>query len=156
MAAAVLLAGCTPPWSAFEATDPLAIRATSSGGVEALLVPCSSVRITRFEVIAAAETAQNADVPPVWQVDFSPPATDLRRVVLGQIPPGGTEEVQWPPADLSSQDSAYVVQVELDSGDYWIQGFRQRDLTDGRILFHNNLVSPEVFAEQSRCAQPTG
>lgn len=150
--AAVLLAGCAPPWSAFEA---LAIRATSSGGVEVLLVPCSSMRITRFEVIAAADNAQNADVPRVWQVDFSPPATDLRRVVLGQLPLGGTEQVPWPPAGLGSQDNAYVVQVGLDSGDYWLQGFHQRDLTGGRILFHNKLVTPETFAEQSRCPRPT-
>ena len=154
--AAVLLAGCTPPWSAFEAEDPLAIRATSSGEVETLLVPCSSVRITRFEVIAAEGTVQNADVPRVWQVDFSPPATDLRRVVLGELPTGGIEQAPWPPVGLDGQDKPYVVQVQLDGGDYWIQGFHQRDLAGGRILFHNKLVSPEIFAEQSRCPRPTG
>jgi len=149
------VAGCTPPWSSFEAKDPLAIQGTSSGGVEALLVPCSPVRVTRFEVIDGADNAQKTDVPRLWQVDFSPPTTDLRRVVLGQVPPGGTEQVQWPAAGLDGQDHGYVMQVGLESGEYWIQGFHQRDLTGGRVLFHNKLITPEAFAGQSRCTQPT-
>lgn len=154
LVAAVLLAGCAPPWSAPEHEHPVAVRATSSGMVEVLLVPCSPVRITRFEVTAPREVVQRAGDPRVWQVDFSPPATDLRRVMLGQVPPGGTEKVLWPPTDLASQDPdfGYVVRVVLDDGDYWYQGFsRQRDLIDGRIMFHDRSVSPETFAEQSRC-----
>jgi hypothetical protein len=158
IAAAVLLAGCTPPWSTFEAMDPVALRATSSGEIEALLVPCSPVRITSFDVTGVRETPQSHDYPRIWQVDFSPPATDLRRVVLGQVPPGGTEQVRWPPAGLDSlsREYGYIVQIQLSSGDHWTQGFHREDLTGGQILFHNKTVTPEVFAAQSRCPQPTG
>ncbi|MGH3767926.1 MAG: hypothetical protein ACRDTX_22730 [Pseudonocardiaceae bacterium] len=157
--AAVVLTGCDLPWSAPEHTPPVAVRAVPSGGVEVLLVPCSPVRITRFEVTAPREVVQRAEDPRVWQVDFSPPVTDLHRVVLGQVPQGGTAKVPWPPAGLGSQDPEFghVVRVVLDDGDYWYQGFdRQRDLTNGRIMFHDKSISADVFAGQSRCPQPTG
>ncbi|MGH8884609.1 MAG: hypothetical protein ACRDYX_05445 [Egibacteraceae bacterium] len=153
--AAIVLTGCELPWSAFEAEDPVAIRA-SSGEVEVLLVPCSPAGITSLHVTGVRETAESRDYPRVWQVDFSPPATDLRRVVLGQVPPGGTERVPWPPAGLDSlgQEYGYIVQVQLDGGDHWIQGFRQQNLTEGRILFHNESLSPDAFADKSRCPGP--
>jgi hypothetical protein len=157
--AAVALTGCEVPWSAPEHNPPVAVQGTPAAGVEVLLVPCSPVRITRFEVTAPREVVQRAEDPRVWQVDFSPPVTDLRRVVLGQVSPGGAEKVPWPPAGLNRQDPefGYVVRVVLDDGNYWYQGFRrQRDLTNGRIMFHDKSVSPETFAEQSRCPQPSG
>ncbi len=156
MAAAAVLAGCFPSDPA--RVHPVAVRTTSSGEVEVLLVPCSPVLISRFEVTDPQEAFQSADDPRVWQVDFSPPATDLHRVTLGQVPPGGNEQVPWPSAGLDSRDpdKNYVVRVVLDNGGYWYQGFDQRHLTEGRILFRDRSISPEAFAEQSRCPDPTG
>ncbi|MGH8884608.1 MAG: hypothetical protein ACRDYX_05440 [Egibacteraceae bacterium] len=153
----VAAAGCALPWSAPDHADPVAVRATSSGEIEVLLVPCSSARVARFEVTAPREVVQRAGDLRVWQVDFSPPATDLRRVVLRDVPPGGTERVPWPAAGLAAEDAdfGYVVRVVLDNGDYWHQGFSPpRDLTDGRVMFHDRPVSPEAFADQHRCPDP--
>lgn len=150
LAVGALLAGCFPTEPAN--TPPVAIRATSSSEVEVLLVPCSPVRITRFEVTAPQEAFQDPDDPRVWQVDFSPPATGLRQVALGKVPPGGTEQVPWPAGGLEKDaDKSYVVQVLLDDGVDWNQSFEVSDLTDGRIMFHDRYVSPETFADQSRC-----
>ena len=152
LAAVAVLVGCELPWSAQFLEPPVAVRATSVGGIEVLIASCSPVRITRFEVTAPKETIQRANDPRIWQVDFSPPATDLRRLVLGQVPPGGTEQVPWPPAGLSEDpDKIYVVRVVLDDGNYSYESFQKSDLIGGRVLFHDRPVSPETFAEQSGC-----
>jgi hypothetical protein len=155
VAIAVLLAGCGgdfPPWSAPGPDAPVAVRMTGSGAIEALLVPCTPARITRFEVTAPRQAVQEADDPRLWQVDFMPPVTDLRSVVLGEVPRGGTARIPWPPDALASGDvDSYVVRVELDSGHDWSLGFDPEDLEGGDVRFRERNVSPETFAELSRC-----
>lgn len=152
----LVLAGCGgdfPPWSAPERDTSVAVRETPSGGVEALLVPCSPVRVTRVEVIAPRGEGDREGDPRLWQVDFTPPATDLRDVTLGVVPPGGTETVPWPATGLGQDpDASYIVNVVLDDGTAWEQGFSQeRHLADGSVRFHDRNMSPDTFAEESRC-----
>lgn len=149
----VVIAGCTPPWSAFEAEDPVAIRTTSSGEVEVLLVPCSPAGITSIEVTEVHKYDPSQEDPRIWQVDFSPPVTNLHSFVLGQAPPQGAQQVPWPSAGLG-EEYGYIVEVQLDGRDYWVQGFHRQDLPDDQILFHNELLSRETFAERSRCPDP--
>jgi hypothetical protein len=149
------LVGCGgdfPPWSAPYHTAPVAVRMTASGQIEALLVPCSPTRVARFEVIAPMDGLLHENDPRVWQVDFTPPVPDLRSVVLGVVPPGGAVQIPWPAAGLADwDDDSFVVRAVLDNGEHWDQGFRPERIADGEVRFRERNVSPETFAEQSRC-----
>jgi hypothetical protein len=151
-----LLSGCGgdfPPWSAPAPTAPIAVRMSPTGQVEALLVPCTPVRIARLEVTAPREAVQAVDDPQLWQVDFAPPTTNLHTVVLGETPPGGAVRVPWPTGGLSGQEAhSFVVRVVLaDGGDWWIGFQPEEDLADGQVRFQERNMTPEAFAEQSRC-----
>jgi hypothetical protein len=156
LVAGFALVGCGVdflPWSAPHNTAPVAVRMTPSGQIEALLVPCSPTRIARFEVIGSSDGLLHENDPRVWQVDFSPPVPDLRSVVLGVVPPGAVVQTPWPAAGLADSDEdGYVVRAVLDNGERWDLSFLpDEDLADGEIRFHEQNISPETFAEQSRC-----
>jgi hypothetical protein len=151
----VLLAGCGgdfPPWSAPASTAPVAVRMTASGEIETLLVACTPARISRFEVIAPSDGVLDETDPRVWQVDFTPPVPDLHSVVLGVAPPGGAVRIPWPAAGLPGESEAsYVVRAVLEDGERWDLGFRPERIANGEVRFRERDLSPETFAEQSRC-----
>jgi hypothetical protein len=134
----VLLAGCGgdfPPWSAPASTAPVAVRMTASGEIETLLVACTPARIARFEVIAPSDGVLDETDPRV-----------------GVAPPGGAVRIPWPAAGLPGESEAsYVVRAVLEDGERWDLGFRPERIANGEVRFRERDLSPETFAEQSRC-----
>ena len=84
----------------------------------------------------------------IWKVSF-PRGSTLRSFVLGDVPPGATEEVKW--QGFGARQS-FVVSFTTEDGETPYQGFVLEDLVGGRIRFHEKNMTLEQFAEESRCA----
>jgi hypothetical protein len=150
-----VLAGCGdafPPWSAPEPTDRLAVRLTSAGFYEGVLVPCGPAPVTRMELLMPRRGEDHAVSPRAWQVDFAPPLDGVRAFEVGGVVPGGVVRVPFRGLGAPGPDRGLLLQVLLADGTMWSESVVDGEkLAGGRVRFRARTTSAEEFAERSRC-----
>jgi hypothetical protein len=128
--------------------DPLALRLDDSGALEILYAQCKVQGVIRVEVISpdAGSVVDDRD-PRLWRLEFEPPST-ARTYVVGEVPPGGKEVVEW---REQSPDKRLFAQIVTDGEMTFGAGFSLGDLADGRVRYHLKNMTHEEFLEESKC-----
>lgn len=138
------------------ADAPVVIRRTPDGAVEVSYVHCEGPDgVVEFSLATPGPTIdadEEAETITVWEVVFDEP-TVLDGIVLGEVPPGGREEVPWPEGGLDNYppDAQYFAHVSLDRyprGSTW---FRVSDLEEGNVWFDDQNMTPDEFADADHC-----
>ncbi|WP_367127233.1 hypothetical protein [Saccharothrix sp. HUAS TT1] len=126
---------------------PIAVRLDHSGAIEIWVTECDVEGVSRVEILMPnADRVVDADDPVAWRLDLDPPSM-ARTYVVGEIPPGARETVEWqePPPD-----QRFFVQV-VDGGMTTGTGFALGDLADGKVRFELKNMSYGEFLRESQC-----
>jgi len=148
LATVVLLAGCVPsdPGPDF----PVAVR-RAGDPVEVLYVACAPADVVSVAVLRSEDSVFRYTDPPVWKIRFASPAR-LARAVVGEVPPGATEEVRL--AAPLDRKTHYEAVIELATGAQPRQGF-QLDRLGDRVAFHGEYLSEKDFDRERACPAPS-
>lgn len=126
---------------------PVAVRLSASGAPEILYTSCTPEPIVRVEVVAPAGAVFDDEDVRLWKVVLHSPET-RRSFTVGVAPPGAVEQVRWQQPD---KDKALVARLIIlpDAATY--EDFTIGDLQDGKVRFHDRLMTASEFAKESSC-----
>ncbi len=140
--------GCVPSDPA--SFSDVAIRRTDAGVIEAL--PCTGeeleyVRFVRSERI----DDETNEWDTLWEVRIDP-GRQVDSIILGEVPEGAEETVAFRSEELLEEPGVrFVFQMSQSNGNQRANSFTVDELDDGTVVYGDELLSAEEFAERDPC-----